>query len=207
MPIVSTIILSLKYYLLKTYSRINLTFFTKWIGIANEPRKTDTNGSMIFCLTFGILATWMGITWILTFFLYTCKVVRAFRVNNTLRLWCWNIMHLHRNHAIEIRYNDIFLCYDWMLRNKLNNNLRGLQSVCGEPINPSGHVHNGLWFITLQIALGAQGLSSAHGLIHCRFRQAVYSGQSSSCSQPTDRTGSTGRSARIWNHAYWKSAV
>ena len=106
-------------------------------------------------------------------------------------------MHLHRNHAIEIGYNDIFLCYDWMLRNKLNNNLRGLQSVCGEPINPSGHVHNGLWFITRQIALGAQGLSSAHGFIHCRFRQAVYSGQSSSCSQPTDSTGSTGRSARI----------
>ena len=56
--------------------------------------------------------------------------------------------------------------------------LRGLQSVRGEPMNPSGHVHSGSWLITLQIALGAQGFLSAHGFIHFVFSHALKSGHS-----------------------------
>ena len=104
----------LRKYFSKDYIRINLTFFTKCIRISNKSWKTDTYGSMILCLTFGILATWMGITWILTLFLYTCKVVRTFRINNTFRFWCWNNMRLHRNHAIETEY--IYCAIDWMLK-------------------------------------------------------------------------------------------
>ena len=58
--------------------------------------------------------------------------------------------------------------------------LRGLQSVSGDPIYPSGHVHSGLWLITLQIALGAQGFLSAQGLIHFVFSHALNNGHSSS---------------------------
>ena len=57
--------------------------------------------------------------------------------------------------------------------------LRGLQSVSGEPINPSGHVHSGSWFMTLQMALGAHGFRSAHGFIHFVFSHALKSGHSS----------------------------
>ena len=57
---------------------------------------------------------------------------------------------------------------------------------------PSGQVHSGSWLITLQIAVGAQGFSSAHGLIHCRFRHAVYRGHSSFSRHPTDKMGSVG---------------
>ena len=56
---------------------------------------------------------------------------------------------------------------------------RGLQSVRGDPMYPSGHVHFGLWLITLQIALGAQGFPSAQGLIHFVFSHALKSGHSS----------------------------
>ena len=59
------------------------------------------------------------------------------------------------------------------------NYLRLLQSVRGEPINPSGHVHSGSWLITLQIAVGAQGFLSAHGSIHFAFSHALNKGHSS----------------------------
>ena len=52
-------------------------------------------------------------------------------------------------------------------------NLRGVHFVWGEPIYPFGQVHTGLWFTTLHSALGAQGLSTAHGLMHFRFLQDV----------------------------------
>ena len=71
-------------------------------------------------------------------------------------------------------------------------NLRGLQSVWGSPIYPSGHVHFGSCRITLQFAVGAQGFSSAQGLIHFRFLHALYKGHSSFWRHPTDRTGSVG---------------
>ena len=51
--------------------------------------------------------------------------------------------------------------------------LRGVHLVCGEPIYPFGQVHTGLWLTTLQLALGAQGLSTAHGLMHFLFLQDV----------------------------------
>ena len=44
--------------------------------------------------------------------------------------------------------------------------LRSLQSVVGEPMYPSGQVHLGVWLMTLQMAEGAQGLSTAHGFMH-----------------------------------------
>ena len=55
----------------------------------------------------------------------------------------------------------------------LLGNLRGKHLVWGEPINPFGQVHTALWLTTLQMALGAQGLSCAHGLMHCLFLQFV----------------------------------
>ena len=58
-------------------------------------------------------------------------------------------------------------------------NLRGLQSVSGDPINPSGQVHSGSWFITLQVALGAHGFLSAQGFIHFLFSHALNNGHSS----------------------------
>ena len=60
-----------------------------------------------------------------------------------------------------------------------NENLRGLQSVCGSPMYPSGHVHLGSCRITLQFAVGAHGFSSAQGLIHFLFLHALYNGHSS----------------------------
>jgi hypothetical protein len=45
----------------------------------------------------------------------------------------------------------------------------GLQSVCGSPMYPSGHVHLGSCRITLQDAEGAHGFSSAQGLMHFLF--------------------------------------
>ena len=85
--------------LLSDLCNINLTFFTKRVGISYISRKTNTNGSMIFCSTFGILAARMSIARILTFFLYTCKVVRTFRINNTFRFWCWNMSCVYNYHA------------------------------------------------------------------------------------------------------------
>ena len=61
----------------------------------------------------------------------------------------------------------------------IQKNLRGLQSVSGEPIYPSGQVHSGSWFITLQIALGAHGFRSAQGFIHFVFSHALKRGHSS----------------------------
>jgi len=50
--------------------------------------------------------------------------------------------------------------------------LRSLQSVVGEPMYPSGQVHLGVWLMTLQMAVGAHGLPTAHGLMHCLFWHA-----------------------------------
>ena len=98
----------------------------------------------------------------------------------------------------------VFIILMWWLQtwsdsNQCGGNLRGLQSVNGEPIYPSGHVHFGSWFNTLQIAVGAHGLSSAQGLIHLVFWHAVYRGQSSFWRHPTDRTGAVGNPTIIEN--------
>ena len=71
-------------------------------------------------------------------------------------------------------------------------NLRSLQSVVGEPMYPSGQVHLGVWFITLQFAVGAHGLPTAHGFIHWLFLHAAQSGHSSLSEQPTAKAGSVG---------------
>lgn len=70
--------------------------------------------------------------------------------------------------------------------------LRSLQSVVGEPMYPSGQVHLGVWLITLQMAVGAHGLPTAHGFMHWLFWHADQSGHSSLCEQPTARAGSVG---------------
>ena len=67
----------------------NLTFFTKWIWISNISRNANTNGTVVFDFAFCILTTRVGITWILTLFLYTCKVFRTVRINRAFRFWCW----------------------------------------------------------------------------------------------------------------------
>ena len=66
---------------------LELTFFTKSVRISYISRKANANSSMVFGFTFSILPTRMSKTWILTFFLYTCKMVRTFRINNTFRFW------------------------------------------------------------------------------------------------------------------------
>lgn len=73
---------------------------------------------------------------------------------------------------------------------------------------PSGHVQTGSCLTTLQFALGAQGLSSAHGLIHAEFRHAVKSGQSSFVWHPIS-IGSTsfGGTNKIHFYNNWQLIV
>ena len=51
-------------------------------------------------------------------------------------------------------------------------NLRGLQSVFGDPMYPSGQVHRATCPMTLQLALGAHAPLMAHGLIQFLFWHA-----------------------------------
>jgi hypothetical protein len=51
--------------------------------------------------------------------------------------------------------------------------LRLLQSVLGDPTYPSGQVQTGLWFTTLQLALGAQRSCEAQGFKHFLFWHAA----------------------------------
>jgi hypothetical protein len=84
----------------------------------------------------------------------------------TLCLWClvWleSSFTLHQH---SLWYNLACTVF-WV-------DLRGVHLVWGEPIYPLGQVHTGLWLTTLQLALGAQGLSTAHGLMHFLFLQDV----------------------------------
>ena len=51
-------------------------------------------------------------------------------------------------------------------------NLRGLQSVFGDPMYPSGQVQRATCPMTLQLALGAHAPLMAHGLIQFLFWHA-----------------------------------
>ena len=51
--------------------------------------------------------------------------------------------------------------------------LRREQEISGEPMYPSGQAQIALCLVTVQIAFGAQTLSSAQGLIHFLFWHAV----------------------------------
>ena len=67
-----------------------LTFFTNSIRISFIAKKTDAESTMVFNFTFGVDATRLCETWILAFFLYTCKVLGAFRIRRAFRPWRWN---------------------------------------------------------------------------------------------------------------------
>ncbi len=51
--------------------------------------------------------------------------------------------------------------------------LRGLHSVVGEPMKPSGQVHTGSCPTTRQVARGAQGSLTAHGLMQSSLSHAA----------------------------------
>jgi hypothetical protein len=84
--------------------KILLTFFAKTIRISYISRKTNTNRTVIFGFTFSVSAARMGVTWILTFLLYTCKVIGTFRVNSAFRFWCWkNHAFIYSCHLVKIQ--------------------------------------------------------------------------------------------------------
>jgi hypothetical protein len=68
--------------------------------------------------------------------------------------------------------------------------LRNVQLVVGEPMYPSGQEHTGLWLITWQWAVGAQGSWYAQGFIQSLFSHAVWSGHSSLFEQPSANVAS-----------------
>ena len=88
------------------------------------------------------------------------------------------------------------------------SNSRNLQSVVGDPMYPSGHVHIGLWLATLQVAVAAHGSLITHGLMQDLFSHAEWSGQSLSLEQPAGGGASVVKSAIIqslyMNKHAWK---
>ena len=50
---------------------------------------------MIFGLAFGISTTRMRVARILTLFLYTCKMIRAFGIGSAFRSRCWKYNHAY----------------------------------------------------------------------------------------------------------------
>ena len=80
-----------KNYLSQTFydAKCVLTFFTKTVWISNISWKTDTDSSMVFGSTFSVSTTWVGVTWVLAFLLYTCKVIGTLWVNCTFWSWSW----------------------------------------------------------------------------------------------------------------------
>ena len=65
-----------------------LTFFANGVRIPFISEYTNTKRSMSFHLTFGVDATGMGLTRILTLFSNACKMLWAFRICCTFRSWC-----------------------------------------------------------------------------------------------------------------------
>ena len=61
----------------------------------------------------------------------------------------------------------------WYITYMVFVDLRLEQDNCGEPTNPSGHVHIGSCFVTLQFAFGAHTFGFAQGLIHFLDSHAV----------------------------------
>ena len=83
------------YFYHENYVGSSLTFFADSVRVSNKSVDADTDCSMIFGFTLSIHTTSAGVTRVLAFFLYACKMKGAFRVRRAFGFRCWKNDHAY----------------------------------------------------------------------------------------------------------------
>jgi len=148
------------------------------LRISSPANRTFANFSMTHGFALSISSTW--IPWptkCYTLVHYAGLVVRTFRIMITIsnfscsKKWKW-IYQLQFKFILKVLVIQ-------------NHHLRVSHFWYGSPFVPGGHVHKGLWFETVHVAVELHGLFVVQGFTQLLPMQALSDEHSSSDEQPT----------------------